>query len=113
MAGVTTLPVDNTADFSVTQLGLLESIGAENAEFVTISTVPNATSLTVSTTVFPHNRGGAVYLAEYNQIVVEKAATIDGVYSVFGTFNIQATQDRKSTRLNSSHSAKSRMPSSA
>ena len=92
LAGVTTLPVDNTADFSTTQLGLLESIGAENAEFVTVSAVPNATSLTVSTTVFPHNRGGAVYLAEYNQIVVEKAATIDGVYSVFGTFNIQATQ---------------------
>lgn len=91
-AGVTTLPVDNTADFSAAQLGLLENIGAENAEFITISAVPSATSLTVSTTLFPHNRGGAMFLAEYNQIVVEKAATVDGVYSVFGTFGIQATQ---------------------
>ncbi len=92
LAGVTTLPVDNTADFSATQLGLLESIGSENAEFVSISAVPSITSLTVGATLFPHNRGGAVYLAEYNQIVVEKAATIDGVYSVLGTYAIQATQ---------------------
>lgn len=86
------IPVDNTSDFSTTQLILMSVIGAENAEFVEVTAIPSQTQLTTTLTLFAHNRGEIVQNIEYDQFVVEKAATINGSYSVFGTFYIQATQ---------------------
>ena len=42
-----------------------------------------------------------------------KGDVIDLVARLFNLSNYEAAQDRKSTRLNSSHSGQSRMPSSA
>ena len=48
------------------------------------------------------------YLSEHNVNVLDISQTI-----IDGYFNMMMIVDRKSTRLNSSHSGESRMPSSA
>lgn len=89
--GATAISVENAQDFITTNIALFEGIGQENAEFKAISNVTN-TQITVAATIFNHNRGSAVYLSQYDQIVLEKATSINGAYSVVGTFLIQATQ---------------------
>lgn len=89
---VTVIDVSNSTDFSASSLGLISTIGAENAEFVTISSVPSNTSLAVSATKFSHNRGEQVTYADYDSILVFKSSTIDGTYTQLGgNWNIQAT----------------------
>lgn len=91
-AGVLAVPVDNTADFTDGSiLLLLSSIGAENAEIVT-STSNTAQSFTTLATVMAHNRGDLVSEIKWDQIVVSKSSTIDGVYTVFATQTIFTTQ---------------------
>lgn len=92
-AGVVAVPVDNTADFTdgSSILLLLSSIGAENAEIVT-SASNTAQSFTTLATVMAHNRGDSVRELKWDQIVVSKASTIDGVYSVFATQTMFTTQ---------------------
>ena len=53
------------------------------------------------------NRHSVIF--EDTSFEIESPSVMDGVMNFFDF----ATQDRKSTRLNSSHSRKSRMPSSA
>lgn len=89
--GSTAINVDNAQDFLITNIALFEGIGQERAEFKAISALTN-TQLTVAATIFAHNRGASVYLSQYDQIVVEKATSLGGVYSVLGTYLIQATQ---------------------
>lgn len=89
--GSTVLSVDNGLDFTANSIVLLEGIGQERAEFKTLSTF-TATSITVNATSFAHNRGTAVYISQYDQIVIEKASSINGSYSVLGTYLIQCTQ---------------------
>lgn len=89
--GSTAINVDNAQDFLITNIALFEGIGQERAEFKAISALTN-TQLTVAATTFSHNRGSSVYLSQYDQIVVEKATSLNGVYSVLGTYLIQATQ---------------------
>jgi len=89
--GSTVINVDNAQDFLITNIALFEGIGQERAEFRPITALTN-TQLTVSATVFSHNRGSAVYLSQYDQIVIEKASSLGGSYSVLGTYFIQATQ---------------------
>lgn len=89
--GSTAINVDNAQDFLITNIALFEGIGQERAEFKAISALTN-TQLTVAATIFSHNRGSSVYLSQYDQIVVEKATSLNGVYSVLGTYLIQATQ---------------------
>jgi len=89
--GSTAINVDNAQDFLATNIALFEGIGQERAEFKAISSLTN-TQITVAATIFAHNRGSAVYLSQYDQIVVEKATSLGGTYSVLGTYLIQATQ---------------------
>jgi len=89
--GSTAINVDNSQDFLATNIALFEGIGQERAEFKAISSLTN-TQITVAATIFAHNRGSAVYLSQYDQIVVEKATSLGGTYSVLGTYLIQATQ---------------------
>lgn len=90
-SGATTVNVDNASDFPSTGIALFEGIGQERAEFRPIS-ASTATSITVSATSFAHNRGTIIYASQYDQIEVQKATSINGVYSVLGTYLIQATQ---------------------
>lgn len=92
--GVTTLNVDNAIDFtSGTIMVLIGSLGAENAEFGYVSAHTDQ-SLTVTATKQPHNRGDLVTQVNYDQIVISKASTIDGVYSVLATLPIYVTQQK-------------------
>jgi len=92
-AGVLAVPVDNTADFTdgASVLLLLTAVGAENSEIVT-STSNTGQSFVTLATVMAHNRGDSVSELKWDQIVVSKATTIDGAYSVYATQTIFTTQ---------------------
>jgi len=93
-AGALAIPVDNTSDFTdgASILLLLSSMGAESAEIVT-STSNTINELVTLATTMAHNRGDSASELKWDQIVVSKSATINGVYSVFGSAqNIFVTQ---------------------
>lgn len=91
--GVTAIPVDNANPFTSGSsiLLLLSSLGAENAEIVTSATHTNQ-SFTTSATILPHNRGEIVQELNYDQVVIYKATTINGSYSVLATITFQVSQ---------------------
>jgi len=92
--GVTAIPVDNAIDFTAGSiLLLLSSLGAENSEFVAISSHTNQSFVSAATKM-PHNRGDLVQEVRFDQIVITKSATIDGVYSTFATITLQTTQQK-------------------
>ena len=92
-SGVIAVPVDNAGDFSSTASIslLLSSIGSENSEIVT-SASHTAQSFVTLATVQAHNRGDTVSELKYDQIVISKCATIDGVYTVLATQTFFTTQ---------------------
>lgn len=92
-SGVLAVPVDNTTDFTSGSsiLLLLSSIGSENSEIVT-STSHTTGSFVTLATVMDHNRGDTVSELKYDQIVISKCATVDGVYVVFATQTFFTTQ---------------------
>ncbi len=90
VASSTTLNVTNTDAFDSTGVILLGTLTQETAEFLTYSG-KTSTTLTSGATVFPHNRGENVTYTLYNQIVVEKATSATGSFTVLGTFSIQPT----------------------
>lgn len=97
LVGATSIPVDNATDFTAGSiLLLLSSMGAENAEIVT-ATSHTTNAFTTGATLMLHNRGDAAQELNYDQIVVSKSATIDGVYSVLATSTFQVTQ--QNTRI--------------
>ena len=89
--GVTSVEVSNATDFPVNSLVLLSTIGSENAEFLQVTGATNATTRAITATSFSHQRGESFSIADYNTIEVYKSATLNGSYTLFGTFNIQAT----------------------
>lgn len=93
--GATAVPVDNAIDFTTgsTILLLLSSMGAENAEIVSSASHTDQ-SFTTSATKLNHSRGEQVSQINYDQIVILKSATIDGIYSTYATVNIQVTQQK-------------------
>jgi len=92
--GVTTLDVDNAIDFtSGSIILLLGSMGSENTEFGYASAHTDQ-SFTVTATKQPHNRGDLVTQVNYDQIVISKASTVDGAYSVFATIPLYVTQQK-------------------
>lgn len=91
-AGVLAVPVDNSSDFTAGSiLLLLSSIGAENSEIVT-SASHTAQSFVTLATVMAHNRGDSVSELKYDQVVVSKCTTIDGIYAVLATQTFFTTQ---------------------
>jgi hypothetical protein len=91
-SGVLAVPVDNATDFTAGSiLLLLSSIGAENAEIVTSSSHTTLSFVTLAT-LMAHNRGDSVSEIKYDQIVVSKSATIDGIYSTLATQTFFTTQ---------------------
>lgn len=91
-SGVLAIPVDNTTDFTTGQiLLLLSSIGAENAEIVTSASHTTLSFVTLAT-LMAHNRGDSVGEIKYDQIVISKSATIDGVYATLATQTFFVTQ---------------------
>lgn len=91
-AGVLAVPVDNSSDFTDGSiLLLLSTVGAENAEIVTSSSNTINSFVTLATTM-AHNRGDAVSELKWDQIVVSKSSTVDGVYVVLSTEIISVTQ---------------------
>jgi hypothetical protein len=92
-SGVLAVPVDNAGDFTsgVSIPLLLSSIGSENAEIVTSASHTTPSFVTLAT-VMAHNRGDSVSELKYDQIVISKCATIDGVYAVLATQTFFTTQ---------------------
>lgn len=91
-SGVLAVPVDNSTDFTAGSiLLLLSSIGAENSEIVTSSSHTTLSFVTLAT-LMAHNRGDSVEEIKYDQIVISKSATIDGVYTTFATQTFFTTQ---------------------
>lgn len=92
--GVTAIPVDNAIDFTSGSIILvLGSMGAENCEFAYASAHTD-TGFTVTATKQPHNRGDLVTQINYDQVVISKSSTIDGVYSTFATISLFVTQQK-------------------
>ena len=92
--GVLALPVDNTTDFTTGQIKLLiSSIGAENSEIVTSASHTTLSFVTLATTM-AHNRGDVVSEIKYDQIVISKSSTINGVYAVLATQTFFTTQQK-------------------
>ena len=86
------IPADNASDFTAGQILLqLSSIGAENSEIVTSSSHTNVNFVTLAT-VMAHSRGDIVSEIKYDQIVVSKSATVDGVYVALATSTFFTTQ---------------------
>lgn len=93
-AGALVIPVDNTTDFTDGSILLLvSSIGAENSEIVTSDSNTAQNFITLAT-VMAHTRGDVVREINWDQIVVSKCATIDGVYAVLTTQTIFTTQQK-------------------
>lgn len=93
-AGATNVPVDNANSFTAGAiLLLLSSMGAENSEIVAASS-HTVNNFVTAATVMAHSRGDAVQELKYDQIVVSKSATIDGVYAPLATVTLQTTQQK-------------------
>jgi len=93
-SGVLAVPVDNSTDFTAGSiLLLLSSIGAENSEIVT-STSHTTLSFVTLATLMAHNRGDIVSEIKFDQIVISKSSTIDGVYTTFATQSFFTTQEK-------------------
>lgn len=91
-SGVLAIPVDNSTEFTSGQiLLLLSSIGDENAEIVTSASHTTESFVTLAT-VMDHSRGDLVSEIKYDQIVISKATSVDGVYSVLATQTLFTTQ---------------------
>lgn len=92
-SGVVAVPVDNATEFtSGSSIPLLlSSIGSASAEIV-ISASHTISSFTTLATLLAHNRGDSVSELKYDQIVISKSATIDGVYAVLATQTFFTTQ---------------------
>jgi len=94
VAGATTLYVENTSGLAANNLILLEKLGQENAEIVTISSITNKTTLVCSSTSFAHSAGAKVFKIDYNQIKIYRSTTgINGTYSLYQTIPISVDQD--------------------
>lgn len=92
--GVLVVPVDNSADFTAGSIRLLlSSIGSENAEIVTSASHTTLSFVTLAT-LMAHNRGESVSEIKYDQIVLSKSSTIDGVYAVLATQGFFTTQQK-------------------
>jgi len=94
VSGVTSIPVDNTTDFSDTStLLLLSSVGTENAEIVT-SDSNTTKAFTTLATLMLHNRGDNVSEISWDQIVLSKCSTVDGTYIPLAPQTIFVTQQK-------------------
>ncbi len=84
---------DNFSDFTSGSSipVLLSSLGSETAEIV-ISSSHAINDMVVGATTLAHSRGDSVKELNYDQVVVSKCATIDGVYSVLLTSTFQVSQ---------------------
>jgi len=93
-AGATTLNVENTSGLSANNLILLEKLGQEKAEIVTISSITNKTLLVCSATSFDHSAGTKIFKIDYNQIKIYYSTTgISGTYTLYQTIPISVDQD--------------------
>ncbi len=90
--GTTVLPVDNATGFTQgVGLLLLSGMGAQNSEIVYQINHTN-NSILIAATLLSHNRGDIISELNYDQVVVYKASTIDGSYSVLSTSTFQVSQ---------------------
>lgn len=93
-----TLTIENGSDFSINSPVLIGTLGNENAEMqrLTAKSVPSATTPSTftfaSTYTYNHYRGDTVQQLLYDNIVIEKSATLNGAYTVLATIPFQWTQ---------------------
>ena len=88
-AGVSSLVVDNANEFTTNEYVVVNSLGSDKAEILSLSTVSGSTqTLTVSSTIHAHNRGEQVTFIPYNQIIIQRST--DGTtYSDLSTISIR------------------------
>ncbi len=84
---------DNFSDFTsgASIPVLLSSLGSESSEIV-ISSSHAINDMVVGATTLAHSRGDSVKELNYDQVVISKCATIDGVYSILLTTTFQVSQ---------------------
>ena len=88
VAGATTLST-NGVNFSNLQYIVIGQPGELKTEIVQISGTPTATSMNISATSFPHNRGDIIRYIPYNQITAEWSS--DGVsFTALSPISIRA-----------------------
>ena len=87
-AAVSSLSVDNGNKFAANEYIVIGQIGGEKTEIVKISTAA-ATTLTVGTTAFAHNRGEKITFIPYNQIVPERSTDAGVTYSALSAISIR------------------------
>jgi len=93
-AGATTLNVENTSGLSANDLILLEKLGQEKAEIVSVSSITNKTTLVCSATSFAHSAGTKIYKIDFDKIKIYRSTTgINGTYTLYETINIAVDQD--------------------
>lgn len=86
--GATTLTASGT-NFAANQYIVLGQPGSEKTEIVLVSGV-TATTISVSATVFPHNRGDLIQFIPYNQIVPERSTDSGSTFSALSAIGIRA-----------------------
>ncbi len=88
VAAAATTITCNGAFFSADQYIIVGQPEQEKSEIVKISSA-SSTSITLSSAlVYAHNEGDVITVIEYNQIVPERATSIDGAYSALTTISI-------------------------
>lgn len=88
LVGSTTLSANGTF-FSSEQYIIIGQPGSEKSEIVKINGSPSATTIICTPGIsFSHNRGDLITFIEYNQIIPEKASSIDGSYSALTAIDI-------------------------
>lgn len=98
-AGLTVLSVKNNDRFAANQRVLIGDMGQERTEMATVASVTGRTTITLSAvTGFAHDADDPIYVLEYDQIEIWRAASETGVYSLITTVNIDVDNTDKVTR---------------
>lgn len=92
ISGSNNLEVVNTDGFVASGIILLGALVQETAEFVNFSAITPVTITSVAT-LFNHNRGEIINFVSYNSIIVEFSLSVDGPFTVLGTYSMQPTQE--------------------
>lgn len=92
-AGGTTLAVVNNDRFAANDRILIGEMGGEKSEVVTCSGTTGGASLTVGTTVFPHDANTPVYILRFDQAKIYRSTDSGSNYSLLTTVDLDVDND--------------------
>lgn len=85
--GVTSVEAKNNLEFVINDRVMIGEMGQEKTEIVTVSAVnANGTTLTVGTTLFPHEANSPITKLQFDQVKFYRSITgLDGTYNILPT----------------------------